>query len=205
VVQPLSPGRYKVQFTVGQESHDILRRLQTLLRREIPDGDTGAIVERALHVLYREVEAAKFGRGPKARANAVAPKAKARQAQANGKTPKRQDRLLAAPPAYENRIRPGADPSGSRHIPKAVKRAVWYRDRGQCGFVSRSGRQCDEREFLELHHIQPYALKGPSDTANIALRCRIHNVYEAELVFGSEVPQGPRGPASTSGRLRTGP
>jgi hypothetical protein len=73
----------------------------------------------------------------------------------------------------------------SRHIPKAVKRAVWYRDRGQCAFVSASGRPCLEREFLELHHIRPWALKGPATAANITLRCRRHNAYEAEVVFGA--------------------
>jgi hypothetical protein len=191
VVQPLSPGRYRVQFTIGQDAHDILRRLQTLLRRELPDGDTGAIFERALRLLHEEVEAAKFGRRPKGK----------------DKAPRGHARVTGA---YEDRIRPGADPrsgtasatgSGtramdppqvrsvagarSRYIPTAVKRAVWYRDRGQCAFVSVSGQRCVEGEFLELHHIQPYALKGPATAANIALRCRLHNAYEAEVVFGA--------------------
>lgn len=73
----------------------------------------------------------------------------------------------------------------SRYIPKGVKRIVWYRDRGQCAFVAASGQRCVEREFLELHHIQPYALNGSSTAANIALRCRRHNAYEAEMVFGT--------------------
>ena len=33
-------------------------------------------------------------------------------------------------------------------------------------------------------HIQPYALGGPTSTENISLRCRRHNQYEAEVVFG---------------------
>ena len=171
VVQPLSPGRYRVQFTIGQDAHDVLRRLQTLLRREIPDGDAGAIFERALRLLHEQVEAAKFGRTRKGKDRVARGQARVRG-------------------AYETRIRPGADPSAasaarSRYIPTAVKRAVWYRDRGQCAFVSLSGQRCVEREFLELHHIQPYALKGPATTANIALRCRLHNAYEAEVVFGA--------------------
>jgi hypothetical protein len=36
------------------------RRLQDLLRREIPTGDPGAIVERALSLLLEKVEKAKF-------------------------------------------------------------------------------------------------------------------------------------------------
>jgi hypothetical protein len=36
VIETTSPERYRVQFTIGKESHDKLRRLQALLRREIP-------------------------------------------------------------------------------------------------------------------------------------------------------------------------
>jgi hypothetical protein len=36
-----APQRYRVQFTIGEEAHEKLRRLQALLRREIPDGDPG--------------------------------------------------------------------------------------------------------------------------------------------------------------------
>jgi len=34
--------------------------------------------------------------------------------------------------------------------------------------------------------VQPYAAGGASTTANIELRCRAHNVYEASLFFGRE-------------------
>jgi 5-methylcytosine-specific restriction endonuclease McrA len=76
---------------------------------------------------------------------------------------------------------------GSRYIPAAVKRDVWRRDDGQCAFVGRSGR-CGERGFLEFHHVQPHAAGGAATTANIQLRCRAHNVYEASLFFGGEAP-----------------
>jgi hypothetical protein len=90
-------------------------------------------------------------------------------------------------------IRPGADNDpglprrepASRHIPSDVKRAVWWRDAGQCAFVSDAGLRCSERTFLELHHIHPFALDGPTTIGTISLRCRRHNQYEAELVFGS--------------------
>ncbi len=61
IVEPTSPERYRVQFTIGKESHDKLRRLQALLRREIPDGDPGAIFDRALTLLLEKVERTKLG------------------------------------------------------------------------------------------------------------------------------------------------
>ena len=87
-------------------------------------------------------------------------------------------------------IRPGTDRQieervlPSRHIPNDVKRAVYLRDGGQCAFVSAAGKRCTERTFLQFHHMQPYAKHGPATVENIALRCRRHNQYEAELVFG---------------------
>jgi hypothetical protein len=77
---------------------------------------------------------------------------------------------------------------GSRHIPAAVKREVWRRDDGRCAFVGSRGR-CTERGFLEFHHVQPYAAGGPATAANIQLRCRAHNVYEALLFFESDAPE----------------
>ena len=72
---------------------------------------------------------------------------------------------------------------GSRDIDAAVQRIVWRRDGGQCAFVSRDGRRCTERSYLEFHHERPYALGGEKTVTNISLRCRSHNVYEAECLF----------------------
>jgi hypothetical protein len=149
IIETTSPERYRVQFTIGKESHDKLRRVQALLRREIPDGDPGAIFERAVSLLLEKVEKAKLGAAAKPRPRP---------------------------------IRPGAD--RQRDIPSHVQRAVSQRDGGQCGFVSKGGHRCTERAFLEFHHIRPYALGGLATVENISLRCRRHNQYEAELVFG---------------------
>jgi hypothetical protein len=71
----------------------------------------------------------------------------------------------------------------SRHVPAAVKREVWKRDRGQCAFEGTNGR-CAERGFVEFHHVVPYAMGGETATTNLQLRCRAHNAYEAEQDFG---------------------
>ena len=76
-------------------------------------------------------------------------------------------------------------PGTSRHIPAAVRRAVWRRDGGQCAFMGARGR-CRETGFLEFHHVLPHAAGGMATTENIELRCRAHNAYEATLFFGGE-------------------
>jgi len=77
--------------------------------------------------------------------------------------------------------RAGGPPSDSRHIPAEVRRAVWARDEGQCAFVGDGGHRCQERAWLELHHVRPYAAGGPPTVENIQLRCGRHNRYEWEL------------------------
>jgi hypothetical protein len=72
----------------------------------------------------------------------------------------------------------------SRNIPAEVKRRVDARDQRRCGFVAPNGRRCDERRFLEFHHVIPYAAGGLPTLENIQLRCRAHNGYEADLFFG---------------------
>jgi hypothetical protein len=158
IIQTTSPERYRVQFTIGKESHDKLRRVQTLLRREIPDSDPGAIFDRPLTLQLEKVEKTKLGR--------------------------------TAGPRRRRPIRPGTDTDvrepglGSRHVPQEVKDAVSRRDADQCAYLSPAGKRCTERTFLEFHHVQAYAKGGPATVENISLRCRRHNQYEADLVFG---------------------
>jgi hypothetical protein len=147
VVAPLAPERYRVQFTVGSATHEKLRRVQELLRREIPNGDPGAIFDRALTLLLEDVA--------------------------------RKKMAMTSRPRRGARSRPA-----SRDVPAAVARAVWVRDEGRCAYVAANGRRCTARVFLELHHCDPYAIGGEATVENISLRCRAHNVYEAELLFG---------------------
>jgi len=74
----------------------------------------------------------------------------------------------------------------SRHVPARVKRAVWKRDGGQCTFVSKGGRRCESRWDLELDHVHAYARGGEATLSGIRLRCRAHNQYEAEIIYGVE-------------------
>jgi hypothetical protein len=161
IIETTSPERYRVQFTIGKESHETLRRLQALLRREIPDGDAGVIVERALGLLLEKVEKSKF-------AATSRPRRSIRRGADTGRLPDE-----ARTPVVR-----------SRDIPNAVQRGSWRPDGGRCAFVSKDGVKCKERVFLEFHHGKAHALGGPATLDNIALRCRRHNQYEAELVFG---------------------
>jgi len=166
-IQPLAPERYSLKFTIGQATRQKLVRAQDLLRREIPDGDPAAIFDRALTLLLEDVARRKLALATKPGTE----KGKSTKAVSQG--------------------------SRSRHIPAAVRRAVWLRDGERCAFVAVSGRRCTERASLEFHHREPYAVGGEATVTNISLRCRAHNVHEADLVFG------PRRPGLVPGRCAT--
>jgi hypothetical protein len=93
--------------------------------------------------------------------------------------------------AATDRPRPGAgaDPD-SRYVPAEVRREVWLRDGGQCAFVGTDGRRCAERAFVEFHHLTPWAVGGEPTVANVQLRCRRHNDYEARVFFSRDRPLG---------------
>jgi hypothetical protein len=181
VVAPLAPARYRVQFTVGEETHEKLRRVQDLLRREIPDGDPGAIFDRALALLLEDVGRKKLAETSKSRP-AAAP-ATCRAARATSRSAAVTSRAVPAT-SRSAAATCRAVPAMSRAVPASVRRAVWMRDAGRCAFVAANGQRCTERAFLELHHQEPFALGGEATVENVALRCRAHHAYETELAFG---------------------
>jgi hypothetical protein len=182
-VMPLSPDRYKLQLTISGETLEMLRLAKDMLGHAVPSGDDAAVVERALRALLTELARKKFADTP-------APRSALHEDEGRDHTP-----AMRKP---------------SRTVPAAVRRVVWVRDLGRCAFVGRGGHRCNERRFVEFHHVDPYALGGEATVDGIQLLCRRHNDYEARLYFGTRrrdaelVPEpvglsGPRSiPAATS-------
>ena len=78
----------------------------------------------------------------------------------------------ARPPAPESsRAR-----RARRHIPAAVRRAVWRRDGGTCCYQDPlTGVTCGSTHLLQIDHIVPVAQGGRDDIANLRLLCAVHN------------------------------
>ena len=144
--EPLAPGRYKVQFTVSEETYLKFRRVQDLLRHKVTNGDPATIFDHALTVLLANLEKSKIASTERPRASSFSA-------------------------------------TRSRHVPAAMRRAVWKRDGGRCRFQGGAGR-CTETGRLEFHHVIPFARGGPTAVDNLELRCAAHNRYEAEQCFG---------------------
>ena len=150
----LSPGRYKLQLTLGEDAHSKLKQLQDLLAHQIPNGDPAAIVERALDALLTQVS-------------------------------KRKAAITDKPRAQKSTSTSTSTARRTRYIKSAVRREVWLRDEGRCGFVGEGGHRCNETRAVEFAHEHPWG-KGGADTAiNLGLRCHAHNAWEADRDYGA--------------------
>jgi hypothetical protein len=161
------PGGVESFVTPAPSAPPVTRRIP--LKLEL-DQETFELLERAREFLGHQV--------PSGNATQVihhALKAFVRQAE------KRKYGATDRPRSNENArsSRPGA-------ISSAVRRAVSDRDGRRCTFVTGEGKRCPARRMLEYDHIEPVARGGLSTVENLRLRCRAHNQYAAEQVYGAE-------------------
>jgi HNH endonuclease len=70
--EPLAPGRFKVQFTIGYETYAKLRRVQDLLRHRLPNGDLAEVFDRALTLLLADLQRSKLAATERPRASSAA-------------------------------------------------------------------------------------------------------------------------------------
>ena len=63
----------------------------------------------------------------------------------------------------------------SRSIPAASKHAVFLRDSGQCTQHLPSGARCEQKRWLDLHHIQHRKDGGKHSADNLTLLCFSHH------------------------------
>ncbi len=70
-ITPLAPARYGLQFTIPQETRDLLQEAQDLLGFEIAPNDLAALFHRSLEALIAERRKRKFGATTRPRASAV--------------------------------------------------------------------------------------------------------------------------------------
>ena len=70
----------------------------------------------------------------------------------------------------------------SRHIPAAIRDAVFKRDNGRCTYVGRNGVRCGATIHLQIDHIRPFCQGGKHTIDNLRLLCGKHNRLAARLI-----------------------
>jgi hypothetical protein len=187
VSTPLSPGRFKLELTLGQEVHDQLVQLQALFRHQNPSGDLTSIVERAISELLERTMKRRFAQARRPRE--VRDEDGSVPSDAAGEGREDDERVqVTCDDHSEAQVAVDAEHAASfpksRYVPRKVLREVFARDAGQCTFISQQGQRCSAREYLEVHHHEPFARGGEATVDNLRLSCRAHNQYLAELDYG---------------------
>ena len=181
------PQQYQVQFSTTEEHVQLIERAKALLSRSAPGKSLGELHLEAMRLLVNSLEKQKFAMTARPRA-AVPELAQDAATSATGgdaaATPHSKESEIAATPHSKGGKR-------SRHVPAAVRRAVYERDSARCTFVDARGERCQETHCLELHHRQAFGKQGAHTPANLTLHCRTHNALVAELDFRSRA-HGPK-------------
>ncbi len=157
-LEPVSADTYSLRATVDSAFKKEIEELKGLLAHKFPDGDLGAVLREAVQCALE-----KHGK----RKGAVEP-----------------SRTRKTPPPKERATSEKARPPSRDPIPAEVRREVWRRDAGQCTWQSHDGRRCGSTWKLELDHIVPAALGGPSTVENLRVCCHTHNQLHADQTFG---------------------
>jgi 5-methylcytosine-specific restriction endonuclease McrA len=176
---PLSPERYKVQFTAGEEFVKLVEEARALLSHSAPHATLDEIQLRAMRALVAELQREKYAVTVRPRKRCCATPSPAE--------PVHPSRSTAEPELPHSAPEPWHPRQRGRNIPAAVRRAVFQRDEGRCTYADASGRRCAETHRLELHHLNAFARGGDHTETNLALRCRAHNTLAAEEDFGREL------------------
>jgi 5-methylcytosine-specific restriction endonuclease McrA len=206
--EPLSPQRYKVQFTAGDEYVKLVEEAQALLSHSVPRATLDEIQLHAMRALVADLKRRKHavtGRPRKPPAESVdAGRSTTERASGQKSEPEFESEHLRthAEPGKQCEVEvthpqsaaePGQSQVGSksprrrgRHVPAAVRRVVFQRDEGRCTYADASGRRCAETHRLELHHRRAFARGGEHTEDNLTLRCHAHNALAAEQDFGRE-------------------
>ncbi len=169
-LEPVTADAYSLRVTVDAAFEKEIEELKALLSHKIPDGDLAALLREAVQCALEK---------HRKRKGAVEP------------ARKRKSPVTAKAPTTAV--------SGRQAIPAAVRREVWKRDEGRCTWCGPDGQRCGSTWKVELDHIRPAALGGPSTVENLRILCRSHNALSAERAFGRAHMEACRNKATRTG------
>jgi hypothetical protein len=182
-----------VQFEAGEEYVALVEKAKALLSHSTPGAGLAELHLSAMRALVAVLERDRYAATARPRSPAArkpGPKASA------GLEPRQEPEAstqLEVERAPTPEHVPGPDPTPDhprqrgRHVPAAIRRAVFERDVGRCTYRSTSGERCRETARLELHHIKAFARGGQHRLDNVTLHCHAHNALAAEQNFGNDL------------------
>ena len=164
-IEPLSADLLRLHLTVSSQLVKKLAAARDGLAHALPGATTEQVLEAALDLLLEK------------------------QARRKGLVKRPRTTAAAEPPAQPL---PGSAAARPRHIPAAVRREVWLRDGQRCQHPLDSGGTCGATARLELDHLVPLALGGPSTADNLRVVCAFHNRAAARATLGEALVEDQR-------------
>ena len=169
-LEPVTADTYSLRVTVDAALEKEIQELRALLSHKIPNGDLMAVLREAVQCALEKHRKRK-----------------------GAAEPARKRKSPVAAKAVTKTV------CGREPISAAVRRDVWKRDEGKCTWRGPDGQRCGSTWKVELDHIRPAALGGPSTVENLRLLCRAHNALSAEHAFGREHMDACRNKATRTG------
>jgi len=167
-VRPLTADLRRLHLTVSAGFLDKLAAAKNGLSHAKPRASMEQVLEVALDLLL-EKQARRKALVRRPRAPRTAP------------TP-----IPSAPPLTPT-------PADSRpHVPAAVEREVRLRDGDRCQWPIDRGGVCGSSWQVELDHVRPQALGGPTEVGNLRCACKVHNQRAAALELGPGLVESAR-------------
>lgn len=173
---PLLDSQYlKFEALLGTEQQELLAEFRNLYAHELSDFAEGAILvfllEKAVHHKKKKLGLLENGK----------------PSQAKDTKPTNAARLPSAPKVTEDKMAETTTSTRTpqrKYIKAALKKHIWQRAKACCEYQDpHNQKRCTSKWALELDHIQPVALGGSEDLANLRLLCRVHNSRRAVKTF----------------------
>jgi hypothetical protein len=170
-VEPLTADLRRLHLTVSKGFLEKVAAARIGLSHAQPGATTEAVLEAALDLLLeRQAQRKALGRRAVRAAKETRPQP---GLPATGESTAVGDSVV--PPW----------PPRRPHVPAAIEREVRLRDGDRCQFPLDAGGVCGSTWQVQLDHLVPRALGGPTTAANLRCACSFHNRYAAELELGA--------------------
>ena len=162
----LGKGKMEIKVVIDEECHKRLEELKNLLSHKNPALSYGELLSILSEKGLRKHDPRK--RNTRQRNQKTQRKVSA--AKEEEKAKERESISTSAEKHKINKI--------SRTIPSGLRKYIWEKDGGQCTYVDhKTNRRCSSKRFLQIDHIQPFAMGGETEKKNLRLLCAGHNQY----------------------------
>ena len=160
ILQPAREEVFNFRFSADRRFKDKFERLAEVTGVENAQKHMAKILETALDIALEKKD----------------PKKKLER--------RRMRQVGATTQSRSNEITKKDGPAKSRYVASEVSERVHERDSYQCTYRGPDGRRCTARVGLHLDHKRPFAIFRSNDESIVRLLCPVHNLLEAERVYG---------------------